>query len=47
MIVQLIGTNVFSDVQCSDGNLMQYIILKHELKLSELHVLARSLFLSA
>lgn len=35
--MQLIGTNIFSDVQCSDKNLMQYIILKHELKLSEEH----------
>lgn len=33
--MQLIGTNIFSGVQCSDKNLMQYIILKHELKLSE------------
>ena len=31
----LIGTNIFSDVQCSDKNLMQYIILEHELNLSE------------
>lgn len=45
--MQLISTNVFSDVQCSDKNLMQYIILKHELKLSEVHIIARSLFLSA
>ena len=40
------GTNIFSDVQCSDKNLMQYIILEHELKLSEVHI-ARSLFWSA
>lgn len=33
----LIGTNIFSDVQCRDKNLMQYIILEHELKLSEEH----------
>ena len=33
----LIGTNIFSDVQCRDKNLMQYIILDHELKLSEEH----------
>ena len=46
--MQLIGTNlnVFSDVQCSDTNLMQYIISEHELKPSEVHI-ARSRFLSA